>query len=64
MDLILEADEWLLSQIAPELKILPEEMLWSKSNSFFKLKIPKVEGIPNGLEYVLDGDDEELAIEE
>lgn len=64
LDLILEADEWLLSQIAPELKILPEEMLWSKSNSFFKLKIPKVEGIPNGLEYVLDGDDEELAIEE
>jgi hypothetical protein len=60
LDLILEADKWLLSQIAPELKILPEEMLWSKSNSFLKLKIPKVEGIPNGLEYVLDGEDEEL----
>ncbi len=54
LNIILKADEWILNEIAPEYNLYPDELLWSKSNSFFKLTIPKVDMVPKGLEFLLD----------
>jgi len=46
MDLLFRADQWILSHIAPDLGITPEDFLWAKSNSFLKLEVPKSDNYP------------------
>jgi hypothetical protein len=48
MDLLWEADEWIIRNVAPDLSVTPEDFLWGKSNSFFKLHVPKSANYPEG----------------
>ena len=46
MDLIWWADEWVIRNVAPNLGVTPADFLWGKSNSFFKLDVPKAANFP------------------
>lgn len=46
MDLLWQADEWIIHNVAPDLGITPEDFLWGKSNSFFRLEVPKSANYP------------------
>lgn len=54
MDILLEIDKWILSHFKYGENIDPTTMLWAKSNSFLKLAIPKVNGLPDSLKYISD----------
>ncbi|RZK13497.1 MAG: hypothetical protein EOO43_17835, partial [Flavobacterium sp.] len=64
LDLILKADQWILNQIGSGTKLKAEDLLWAKSNSFFKLKIPKVGSVPEGLDYIIENNMQEVEDEQ
>lgn len=63
MDLLWQADEWIIQHVAPDLGITPLDFVWAKSNSFLSLCVPKSANWPDGCEPCdVDGeydDDEE-----
>jgi hypothetical protein len=54
MDLLWEADEWILRSIAPDLGLTPLDFVWAKSNSFLSLQVPKSACWPHGFEELED----------
>lgn len=57
MDLIWRADEWVIRNVAPNLGVTPEDFLWGKSNSFFKLDVPKAANFPENSGITLPNED-------
>ena len=45
LDLLMQADEWIIRHVAPDLNVSPKDFLWGKSNSFLKLEVPKSESL-------------------
>ena len=58
MDLLWRADEWIIRHIAPDLGVTPEDFLWGKSNSFFRLDVPKSANYPKGFDPGVQSDDD------
>jgi hypothetical protein len=52
LDLIWQADEWVIRSIAPDLGLTPVDFVWAKSNSFLRLEVPKSAHWPPGFEQV------------
>jgi len=46
MDILWRADEWIITNVAPDLGVTPEDFLWGKSNSFLKMDVPKSANFP------------------
>lgn len=59
MDLLISIDNWIITNVAPDLGLSSEDFLWSKSNSPFKLTIPKVSNLPLGYEHLYGIDNDE-----
>lgn len=68
LDLLCKADWWIIRHVAPDLGVTPEDFLRAKSNSLYKIVIPKAANPPEELRYVIAVEDtdtqEQLGLEE
>lgn len=59
LDLLCKADWWIIRHVAPDLGVTPEDFLQAKSNSLYKIVIPKAANPPEELRYVIAVEDSE-----
>lgn len=52
MDLLFKADDWIIKNIAPDLELSSLDFLWSKSNSCFRMSVPKSANYPSDFDYL------------
>lgn len=58
MDLLWQADQWIIRHVAPDLGISSEDFLWGKSNSFLRMAVPKSENFPEGCSITTSNDND------